>query len=185
MLPLFNFSIKTLLITVIIALTGCSSGGSSQSGLGLDLGGFWTGTLTERNTGRFAGTIDFGFQSKINELNGVATSPTIDGTFTYQNALTLDCPLGGINGILQGTVVGNQVLMNISEGDYAFAMSAVATNQRMTGDWNMTFTYTIQVEVEVEVEVEGEDATSDAAAATEDQEVTCGLSGTWQASKRS
>ena len=170
--------LRVLTLTISLLLGSCSSGGSSQSGLGLDLSGFWTGTLTERSTGRYAGSVNFGLQSAVNQLTGTTTSPAVSGTFTYENALSNECPLASFTGIITGSVIGNTLVMSIGQEESALAFSATVTNQRMTGDWSLSFQYTVNVATP--------DTTgTSTASTTETQTVTCQILGNWQASKRS
>jgi len=167
-------------VASISSLSSCSSGGNSQTGLGLELGGFWTGTLTQSHSGRTAGTVNFGFQNTVNALTGVTSSPKVTGTFTYENALVNECPILSAVGDIQGTVTGNTLIMSSTGSStnttYTLNMSAQATNQQMVGDWNLSFNYPFESDTG-KVDIDGDPI-------TEEIDTTCRLFGTWRGTRR-
>ena len=167
-----RFIIATL-IAGFVALAGCSSGGStSSSGLGLDVSGQWRGQLTERRTGRNAGTVSLLIQSSsnANNLNPLSVGEqVVFGSLAYENFSTEVCPIGSIVGTIEGTVSGNELVAHVEGDDYTFTISGVMTDTRLSGDWSVYFEY--------EILVVDEDGNED------EVEANCTNFGTWSATK--
>ncbi len=167
-----SFVVATF-IAGFVALSGCSSGGStSSSGLGLDVSGQWRGQLTERRTGRNAGTVSLVIQSSANSnnLNPLSAGvQTVNGSIAYENFSTEVCPIGSIVGVIEGTVSGNEFVAHMDEDDFLFTLSGVMTDTRLSGDWNVYFEFEV-----VTVDEDGNEETAD---------VNCTNFGTWSATK--
>jgi hypothetical protein len=154
----------------ITVLAGCSSGGSSESGLGLDVSGQWRGTMVERRSGRMAATISFVFQSDNNPLNPLfSTNHSVFGSIAFENFLPDACPIGSFVGTVEGTVVGNDLILEGESDDFFITLSGIVTNNTIQGDWNMHFEFEV-----IFVDEDGEETTSEAA---------CNQFGTWSAVK--
>ena len=159
---------RLIILTFVTTLTGCSTSGESTNGLGLDVSGQWFVSLFETNVNAPGGT----FQMLL--LNGSASlSPslslnsTVNGTFVYNNALPEVCSIGGINGTVTGSIVGNKIIFTLDGDNDAFTLNfaGITTNNKMQGEWNIIF---------VEELALAEGAAEDAEAET----FNCGMNGT-------
>lgn len=181
MRKIFTSGFVAALMIGFTALAGCSSGGGSESGLGLDVSGQWRGQLVERRSGRSAGSVSFLFQSDNNPLNPLfSTNHAVSGSYTFENNLVDDCPIFTQVGQISGTVVGNDLVMSAesdSSGDTKFTITfgGIVTNNSIQGDWNMNFDFKIIVET-------GK-LDTDGFPETEEIDARCQNFGTWTATK--
>lgn len=177
MRKLFTTGAVATLIVGFATLSACSSGGTSESGLGLDVSGQWRGSLVERRSGRAAGNISFSFQSSAGSatLNPLTSGDqTVNGSVAFENLLSDDCPIRSLVGTINGTVVGNDVVIGGEESnDFTITLAGVVTNARIEGDWNMHFEFE-QTVVTIDEEGNEEEETID---------VACNNFGTWTAVK--
>ena len=143
----------------VFILSGCSSG-SSATGLGIGVSGFWVGTLY-RNGAAYTK-----FSMSLVQIQGDggsddtddAFSPSVlQGTFNANNKC-----IGG--GVIDGSVVNNNVIINVTMSTGVLNMAGSAqSSSSMTGSWSSVGAGGDAVEGEVEED--------------------CDLSGTWTAGR--
>ncbi len=147
--------LKSLIVAglAIFVLSGCS-GGSTATGLGLSVSGFWSGTLLSNNGNPFAS-----FTMSLVQVGEDSTDPfaasSLEGTFTSSSSC-----IGG--GAISGTLNGNNISMEIDGPNGTLIMSGQAGNTTMSGTWSNS----------------GEIAGDDDADAT-----SCNAGGTWSAGR--
>ncbi len=115
-------------LTVFI-LSGCSSG-SSASGLGLGISGFWAGTLFRDGVAYTNFTMSL-VQSVGDGDDDDAFAPsTLEGTFNAND----ECISGGV---IDGSMTANNVIITVemSAGTLDMAGSA-SSSSSMTGSWS-------------------------------------------------
>ncbi len=138
----------------IFVLSGCSSGGSTATGLGLGVAGFWSGTLY-RNGNPFTS-----FTMSLVQISDGGDDPfapsTLEGTFNSN-----DKCIGG--GTISGTLNANSITMAVEGPNGTLNMSGTASNSSMNGSWSN--------EGEIAGEEEGSSGTS------------CNFGGTWAAER--
>ena len=117
----------------VFILSGCSSG-TSASGLGLGISGFWAGTLYRNGaayTNFSMSLVQTQEDSGSDDTSNAFSPSTLEGTFNANNKC-----IGG--GIIDGSVSANNVIINVelnSGGSLSMAGSA-SSSSAMTGTWN-------------------------------------------------
>lgn len=117
----------------VFILSGCSSG-SSASGLGLGISGFWAGTLFRNGVSytNFSMSLVQTMQDAGSDNTAGAFAPsTLQGTFNANNKC-----IGG--GVISGTVSGNNVIIDVemSNGGVLNMAGSASSSSAMTGSWS-------------------------------------------------
>jgi len=146
--------IKSLIIAglAIFVLSGCSSG-STASGLGLGVSGFWSGTLFRSSNPYTSFTMSL--VQVVNDSDDPFAPSTLEGTFNSNDAC-----IGG--GTISGTLSGNNVSLGVSTPNGTLNISGQAGNSTMSGSWSN----------------QGEIAGEEGGSAT-----SCNFGGTWNAGR--
>ncbi len=119
--------IKSFIVAglAIFVLSGCSSG-SSATGLGLGVSGFWAGTLFRGDAAFTSFTMSL---VQILQDSDDAFSPsTLEGTFNSND----EC-IGG--GTIAGTLSGNNVTISVTTANGSLDMAGTTGNSTMSGSW--------------------------------------------------
>ena len=109
----------------VFLLTGCSSG-TTATGLGLSIGGTWTGTFTGAKG--FKGT----FTLQLAQAAAGADDPFAAAVLT--GVINTDKPCIGSGGITEGTLSGNDVIMSFDNKSMLRMVGKAKTNY-MSGSW--------------------------------------------------
>lgn len=110
----------------VFVLSGCSSG-SSATGLGLGVGGFWSGTLYRNN----AAYANFTMSLIQNSDGDDPFAPsTLTGNFNSSNS----CIGSGV--ITTGTLSGSSIQFAVKTPGGLLNMAGTAGNSSMSGSWS-------------------------------------------------
>jgi len=110
----------------IFVLSGCSSGGTTATGLGLGVAGFWAGTLYRSGNPFTSFTMSL---VQINDGDDPFAPSDLGGTFNSN-----DSCIGG--GSITGTLNGDSISMAIEGPNGTLNMSGTAGNTSMSGSWS-------------------------------------------------
>lgn len=133
---------QIVILTFVAVLTGCSTSGESTNGLGLDVSGKWFVNLFETNVNAPGGTFQMLLSNGTASLSpSLSLTSSVNGTFSYNNALTGICSIGGVNGTVTGSIVGNKIVFSLDNETEGFTLSfaGITSNNAMQGDWNLIF----------------------------------------------
>ncbi len=108
----------------VFVLSGCSSG-STATGLGLDVGGFWRGTLM--GNGRVVATFSMSLAQGSNSDDPFAAS-ALTGTFNSDSTC-----VG--SGQLTGTIGGDSIVIEVETFNGTLNMTGNTSNSSMSGSW--------------------------------------------------
>ncbi len=119
--------IKSFIVAglAIFALSGCSSG-SSATGLGLGVSGFWAGTLFKNNAAFTSFTMSL--VQILEDSDDAFSSSTLEGTFNSND----EC-IGG--GTIAGTLSGNNVTISVTTANGSLDMAGTTGSSTMSGSW--------------------------------------------------
>lgn len=115
----------------VFILSGCSSG-SSASGLGLGISGFWAGTLFRNGVAYTNFTMSLVQSTGDDNIDEAFAPSTIEGTFNAND----NCIIGGV---IDGSMTANNIIITVamSTGTLNMAGSA-SSSSSMTGSWSNT-----------------------------------------------
>jgi len=119
--------IKSFIVAglAIFVLSGCSSG-TSATGLGLGISGFWAGTLFRNNVAFTSFTMSL--VQILNDSDDAFSPSSLEGTFNSNDAC-----IGG--GTISGTLSGNNLTMSVATANGTLDMSGTTGNSTMGGSW--------------------------------------------------
>jgi hypothetical protein len=148
----------------VFILSGCSSG-SSASGIGIGVSGFWAGTLYRNGaayTNFSMSLVQIGGAGSDDNVNDAFAPSTLEGTFNANDK----CISGGV---ISGEVVNNNVIIDVamSNGGTLNMAGSAQSSSSMTGSWSSAGGGGAVVPVEGAVVDEG----------------ACNLSGAWTAGR--
>ena len=116
----------------VFILSGCSSG-SSASGIGIGVSGFWVGTLYRNGaayTNFSMSLVQVGGAGNDDNVNDAFEPSTLQGTFNAN-----DKCIGG--GVIAGSVVNNNVIIDVTTTTGILNMAGSAqSSSSMTGSWS-------------------------------------------------
>lgn len=117
---------KSILVAglAVFVLSGCSSG-STATGLGLDIGGFWKGTLS--GNGRVVANFSMSLAQASGGEDPFAPS-ALTGTFNSDSTC-----VG--SGTLSGTTSGDSIVLEITTFNGTMSMTGTTSNSFMSGSW--------------------------------------------------
>lgn len=117
----------------VFILSGCSSG-SSASGIGIGVSGFWAGTLYRNGvayTNFSMSLVQIGGAGSDDNVNDAFAPSTLQGTFNAN-----DKCIGG--GVINGEVINNNVIIDVamSNGGTLNMAGSAQSSSSMTGSWS-------------------------------------------------
>jgi hypothetical protein len=117
----------------VFILSGCSSG-SSASGIGIGVSGFWAGTLYRNGaayTNFSMSLVQIGGGGGVDNVNDTFAPSTLEGTFNAN-----DKCIGG--GVISGEVINNNVIIDVamSNGGTLNMAGSAQSGSSMTGSWS-------------------------------------------------
>lgn len=139
----------------IFLLSGCSSS-STATGLGLDVGGFWRGTLS--GNGRVVATFTMSLAQASGGDDPFAAS-ALTGTFNSNSTC-----VG--SGQVSGSIGGNSITLAIETFNGTLNMTGTTSNTSMSGSW-----------------VFGGSITNEGVGEAASTETSCNSGGTWSAGR--
>lgn len=173
------------LIFSLAALSACSSGNSSSSGLGLNVAGFWQGTLQ-------SSTSSANFSLNLSQVADDGTNPFSSSKLAGVISITgHTCFTGGV--ITEGNLAGGTINLTISHGigtEDELILAGVSSSNTMQGSWvnksavviapnETTTTSTNAVSAELNNTTEVEESVPNRAASASKAAEECNLSGSF------
>ncbi len=122
----FTKHLKLMIVAAVAAfsLSACS-GGSTATGLGLSVGGNWSGKLMDGS--KVFASFNMSLQQTATDAEDPFSGSELLGTFNSNNECT-----GG--GEITGTISGDSITLKVEE----LSMTGQTSNNNMSGSWSVS-----------------------------------------------